>query len=337
MYSFQSDYCETAHPAILKKLSDMAYEQNIGYGLDLHSAKAAAKIRQKIGREDADIHFLCGGTQTNMVAISSVLRPYECVIAADSGHINVHETGAIEASGHKVFTYPSVAGKLTVDGIEYAMSENVSEHMVKPGMVYISQSTEWGTVYTKKELTDLYQACQKHHLVLYIDGARLSSAMTSDACDLSFSDLPSLCDIFSIGGTKSGALYGEALVILKETFKKDFRYLIKNRSAMLAKGFIVGAEYEVLFENNLYEEIGRHENEMAQKIKDALLKKGYSFYQEPESNQLFPILTEEKVASLSKNYLFDITKKLKNHQVVVRFVTSWATSPKQVDALVSDL
>ncbi len=337
MVSFQNDYSEGGHPAILKRLSELCLEQNVGYGLDAHSAHAAELIRKKIGRADADVHFLCGGTQTNMVAIASVLRPFECVIAVDSGHINVHETGAIEGSGHKVYAVPGADGKLTPAGIDLAMKVNVGEHMVKPGMVYISQTTEIGTVYTKAELSALYATCKGYGLPLYIDGARLGSALTSEACDLTFADLASLCDMFTIGGTKNGALYGEALVILNDALKKDFRYMIKNRGAMLAKGYLVGMEYEVLFENGLYEEIGRHENRMAAILRDALIAKGYEFVAAPVSNQLFPILSGEKIRELGKNFRFEINEELPDGRFVVRFCTSFATSEKQVAALVAAL
>lgn len=337
MFSFQNDYSEGGHPAILKRLSELCLEQNAGYGLDVHSAHAAELIRSKIGRSDADVHFLCGGTQTNLVAIASILRPYECVIAVDSGHINVHETGAIEGTGHKVYTVPGVAGKLTVEGLALAVGRHTDEHMVKPGMVYISQSTEIGTVYTKAELSALYAACKGYGLPLYIDGARLGSALTSEACDLTFADLATLCDLFTIGGTKNGALYGEALVIISDALKKDFRYMIKNRGAMLAKGYLVGMEYEVLFENGLYEEIGRHENRMAGILRDALIAKGYEFFAEPVSNQLFPILSGEKVAELEKDFRFEINEKLPDGRIVVRFCTSFATTDKQVAALIAAL
>ncbi len=337
MISFQNDYSESVHPAILARLTELAGQQNVSYGLDGHSARAAGLIRERFGCPDADIHFLCGGTQVNLVAIASVLRPYECVIAADTGHINVHETGAIEGTGHKVYTVPGDQGRLTPEGLTAAMETNVSEHMVKPGMVYISMSTELGTVYTKSQLTELYAACRRFGLPLYIDGARLASALTSEACDLTFTDLPRLCDLFTVGGTKNGALFGEALVIVRENLKKDLRYLIKNRGAMLAKGFVVGMEYEVLFEDGLYEEIGRRENRMAERLRDALIARGYPFAAPPVTNQLFPILSPEKVADLERDFLFEINGKRSDGQIVTRFCTSFATTEAQIDTLIARL
>lgn len=337
MISFQNDYNQIGHPAVLARLAEFADEQNPGYGLDPHSARAAELIRERIGRHDVDVHFLCGGTQTNLVAVASVLRPYECVIAADTGHVNVHETGAIEGTGHKVYTVPGKDGRLTPEGLKKAMEANVGEHMVKPGMVYISQSTELGTVYTKADLIRLHDACREYGLVLYIDGARMASALASEACDLDYPDLPALCDLFTLGGTKNGALFGEALVIVRDDLKKDFRYLIKNRGAMLAKGFVAGIEYEALFEDGLYERIGEQENRMAAYLRDALEKRGYEFFAPPETNQLFPILPPEKVTDLEQDFLFELQERLPDGRIVVRFCTSFATTKEQIDALIARL
>jgi threonine aldolase len=261
MISFRNDYSEVAHPRIIEKLLECATQQNDGYGLDLHSRNAADSIRRWLG-VDADIHFIPGGTQTNLLAISACLRPFECVISCDTGHVNVHETGAIEGTGHKVVTVPHMSGKLTPDGIRSAVEYHADEHMVKPRMVYLSNSTELGTIYTKAELTEIRKVCDELGLLLFLDGARLGSALTSVFNDLTLSDLAELCDLFYIGGTKNGAMFGEALVIVNPLLKPDFRYMIKNRGAMLAKGFVTGMQFEVLFEGEepLYFALAEHAN-----------------------------------------------------------------------------
>lgn len=339
MICFRNDYSEVAHPRIIEKLLECAHTQNDGYGLDVHSAAAADSIRRLLGR-DADVHFIPGGTQTNLLVIASCLRPYECVLTCDTGHINVHETGAIEATGHKVVTVPHVDGKLTPEGIRAMFDGHESEHMVKPRMVYLSDSTELGTVYTKAELTAIRKVCNELGLLLFLDGARLGSALCSPKNDLTLADLASLCDLFYVGGTKNGALFGEALVIVSDALKADFRYMIKNRGAMLAKGFVTGIQFEVLFEgaNPLYFALASHANRQAQKIADALLEKGYDFYATPSgSNQLFPIVTAEKMATLQRDFAFNVEKKLPNGRFAIRFVTSWATTDGMVDALIAAL
>ena len=339
MISFRNDYSEVAHPCILQKLSECAYTQNSGYGLDGHSQAAADSIRRLMGR-DADIHFIPGGTQTNLLAISACLRPFECVLACDTGHINVHETGAIEATGHKVVTVPHVDGKLTPDGIRALFDVHESEHMVKPRMVYLSDSTELGTIYSKAELTAIRRICDELGLLLFLDGARLGSALCSTQNDLTLADLASLCDLFYIGGTKNGALFGEALVVVNEVLRPDFRYMIKNRGAMLAKGFITGMQFEVLFAGDepLYFDLADHANRQANKIADALLAKGYDFYATPSgTNQLFPIVTAEKLAKLQQTFAFNVEKKLPDGRAAIRFVTSFATTDEMVHALIASL
>ncbi|MBQ8287847.1 MAG: aminotransferase class I/II-fold pyridoxal phosphate-dependent enzyme [Clostridia bacterium] len=339
MISFRNDYGEVAHPRILERLLECAYAQNDGYGLDVHSVAAADSIRRLLGR-DADIHFIPGGTQTNLLVIAACLRPFECVLTCNTGHINVHETGAIEATGHKVVTVPHVDGKLTPEGIRTMFDAHESEHMVKPRMVYLSDSTELGTVYTKTELTAIRRTCDELGLLLFLDGARLGSALCSAQNDLTLSDLAALCDLFYIGGTKNGALFGEALVIINDALKADFRYMIKNRGAMLAKGFVTGIQFEVLFEgeNPLFFELAAHANSQAIKIADALMAKGYDFYATPSgSNQLFPIVTAEKMAELEQNFAFNVEKTLPDGRFAIRFVTSFATTDKMVDALIEAL
>ncbi len=340
MISFRNDYSEIAHPAILHALAESATVQHEGYGLDCRSAHAADAIRTLIGRPDADIHFITGGTQTNLLAISACMRPYECVIACDTGHINVHETGAIEGTGHKVITLPHVEGKLTPVAIQALFDGHESEHMVKPRMVYLSDSTELGTVYTKAELTAIRAVCNRLGLLLFLDGARLSSALCSPQNDLTLPDLAELCDLFYIGGTKNGALFGEALVILNDALKPDFRYLIKNRGAMLAKGFVAGIQFDVLFdgEDPLFFRMARHAGRLADRIADALLARGYAFYAPPAgTNQLFPIVDGEKLVALQEQFAFNIEKALPGGRYAIRFVTSWATTDEMVDALIAAL
>lgn len=333
MYSFVNDYSEGAHPRILEALVRTNLEQNTGYGEDIHSRKAAEQIKRLINREDADIHFIPGGTQTNMIVISSFLRPHECVISADTAHINVHETGAIEFTGHKVIALPHKEGKLSPDDIIKTLDYHRDEHMVKPRMVYISNSTELGTIYTKAELEAIHELCREKDLYLFLDGARLGAALASGDNDLTMEDIASLADVFYIGGTKNGALLGEALVICREELKKEFRYLIKQKGAMLAKGFVIGIQFEELFRYDLYFQLSGHANRMAERIAQALVRKGYGFYATPCTNQLFPILPEKAVKELSKEFGFLVQKRDDMGNTVIRLVTSWATSKESVDRL----
>ncbi|WP_097015947.1 threonine aldolase family protein [Anaerocolumna aminovalerica] len=333
MYSFMNDYSEGAHPRILELLSKSNYEQNTGYGEDIHSNKAKDYIKKHLRNENVDIHFIPGGTQTNLLVISSFLRPHQCIIAAETGHVNVHETGAIEATGHKVVTVPSKDGKVTPSAIEQVLNYHTDEHMVQPKMVYISNSTELGTIYKKEELSALHQICKSKGLLLFLDGARIGSALTSKPNNLELPDIAGLVDVFYIGGTKNGALLGEALVICNQKLKEDFRYLIKQRGALMAKGFVTGIQFEALFQDNLFFELGSHANEMADKIALILKECGYSFYTEPCTNQLFPILPNSLLEKLSKGFLFSIQFKADDQNTVVRFVTSWATTLESVDAL----
>lgn len=336
MISFTNDYSEGAHPRILEKLAASNLEQNRGYGEDVHCNKAKEYIKQQINREDVDIHFIPGGTQTNLLVISSFLRPHQCVIAADTGHINVHETGAIEATGHKVVTLPSPDGKLTPQMIQKVLEGHDGEHMVQPKMVYISDTTELGTIYTKKELEEIQEVCRENGLLLFLDGARLASALTCKANDLSLADIARLVDVFYIGGTKNGALIGEALVICKEELKEDFRYMIKQRGAMLAKGFVMGIQFETLFlpEDSLYYDLAKHANLMAEQIAEAITACGYEFYVPVVSNQLFPVLPNTLLTELEKRFLFSRQAKVGEDKTAIRFVTSWATTQEQVKELI---
>ena len=333
MYSFMNDYSEGAHPRILELLMKANLEQNVGYGEDLHSAKAKEYMKKLLQNKNVDIHFIPGGTQTNLLVISAFLRPHQCVIAADTGHINVHETGAIEATGHKVVAMPCTNGKLTPAAIQEALDYHVGEHMTQPKLVYVSNSTELGTIYSKAELSAIHHLCRNNGLILYLDGARIGSALTSRSNDLELSDIAQLVDVFYIGGTKNGALLGEALVIVKDELKEDFRYLIKQRGAMMAKGFVAGIQFEALFQDNLFFELAAHANEMAEKIATELKKCGYSFYVPPCTNQLFPVLPNDLIEKLSEQFLFSIQAKVDKEHSAIRFVTSWATTQKSVDSL----
>lgn len=337
MFNFKNDYSEGCHPRILDALTRTNFDQTVGYGLDEHCANAAALIKKAIGCETADVHFLVGGTQTNLTAISAFLRPHHCVLAAATGHVNVHETGAIEATGHKVVTRPTPDGKLTPALVQEMVDEHTDEHMVKPGMVYLSQSTELGTVYTKAELEAIRDCCHKNGLLLYMDGARLACALTSQSCDITLTDLPALCDAFYIGGTKNGMLFGEAMIIVNDALKSDFRFFIKQRGGMLAKGRLLGIQFQEQFQDGLYLELGRHANAMAQRLQDGLIAKGYPMLQFSPTNQVFPILTAEQYERLSSFCLFETWGSLPDGRKAIRLVTSWATKPETVDAFLNQL
>jgi len=333
-YSFRNDYSELCHPELLEALLHASKEQNHGYGLDAHSDHAKELIKEKLESKDCEIHFVTGGTQANASVISHSLRPFEAVLACSSGHINVHETGAIEATGHKVYTVPGRDGKLTPSDIESALEYHQNEHMVKIGMVYISQSTEIGTVYSVNELKDLYKFCKENQLYLYIDGARLSSGLA--ASDVEFNQLKNLCDVMYIGGTKIGMLSGEGIVIFNDQLKPYFRYLIKNKGAMLAKGFVVGIQFEAAFKDDLYFNMGQHENKLASYLSNELKKLGIPLLSESPTNQVFPIFSKSQVEKLSKLYDFEIWEPVED-QIVIRFVTSWATTKDVCSELIEDI
>jgi len=334
MYSFMNDYSEGAHPEVLDMMMKVNLEQNNGYGEDIHTQRAKEYIKKLIKNNNVDIHIIPGGTQTNLLAISSSLRPHECVISADTGHINVHETGAIEATGHKVYTMPNKDGKLTPELIQAVLDiHGDDEHMVKPKMVYISDTTEIGTVYKKSEIQAIRKICDENDLYLFLDGARMGSALASPHSDMELSDYADLCDIFYIGGTKNGALLGEAFVIINDSLKSDFRYLIKQKGALMAKGFVGGIQFEVLFRDGLFFELGKHANSMSMQIAENLERLGYKFLTEPVSNQLFPILPNKILSDLAKQFVFSVNTKIDAEYTAVRFVTSWATTQESVDAL----
>ena len=337
MIYFQCDYEEGCHPAILKKLQETNLEQTVGYSMDPYCASAREKIKKAIARSDADVHFLVGGTQTNMTVIAAALKPWQGAICADTGHIACHETGAVEATGHKVLALPSEDGKITAEQIEETVKKHYAdgshEHIVQPGMVYISFPTESGTLYSKQELTDIYAVCKAHDMPLFIDGARLGYGLQSPACDVTLPELANLCDVFYIGGTKCGALFGEAVVILKESLKKDFRYMIKQRGGMFAKGRLLGIQFDTLFTDGLYEAICGEAVKKAMTLREAFLEKEISMYGSSMTNQQFPILTDEQKEALAKDFAFEYWGEAKEGKSIVRFCTSWATNDAQIKAL----
>ena len=339
MIQFQCDYNEGAHPLIIQSLCDTNMEQTVGYGEDQYCEEARALIRKACEREDVDVHFLVGGTQTNTTVISHTLRPYQGVLTAVSGHINVHETGAIEATGHKVLAIASEDGKLTASQIEEAMqahfNEDGPEHMVQPGMVYISFPTEVGTVYNYAELEKISTICRKYSLPLFVDGARLGYGLCSPESDITLPQLAKLADVFYIGGTKVGALFGEAVVITNEALKRDFRYSIKRHGGMLAKGRLLGIQFATLFTDNLYLKISQHAIDEAMRIKEALKSKGITFLMDSPTNQQFPIFSNAQLEVLTKEFLFSVWQRIDEEHTAVRICTSWATKCENVDKLIS--
>ena len=346
MIRFDCDYLEGAHPKIIERLVETNLEQTPGYGDDEYCASARRKVLAACGGPDADVYFLVGGTQANLTVIAAALRPHQGVIAVDTGHINIHESGAIEATGHKVIALPGREGKLQAEAVRAFCAgywaDATFEHMVQPAMVYISHPTEWGTLYTRAELEALNAVCREYGMLLYMDGARLGYALAADeyrpeAERLSLPDIARLTDAFYIGGTKVGALFGEALVLSAPGLRKDFRYFVKQRGGLLAKGRLLGIQYDVLFTDDLYLEIARHAVRQAQRIREAFARKGIAFYLESPTNQQFPILTEEQMAKMGEKYSFAVFARLGEGRSAVRFCTSWATRPENVDRLIEDI
>ncbi len=341
MIYFNCDYAEGACLEILEKLNETNFLQLPGYGEDVYSKRAKEEIKKLCESHAADVHFLIGGTQTNMIVISSILKSYQGVISADTGHINVHETGAIEATGHKVLVVPTSDGKLTSEDIlkvyEEHYNDPVREHVVQPGMVYLSLPTEGGLLYSKRELESIYETCQKCHLPLYIDGARLGYGLVSPQNDLTLSDVAHLCDVFYIGGGKIGALIGEALVITNSNLQENFRYHMKQKGGLLLKGRLLGIQFDVLFENNLYFNLARHAVDLALELKDAIANSGYSFLYDSPTNQQFPILPNDLTNQLLHKYSFLVWKKIDENFSAVRLVTSWATKREDVLELIKDI
>lgn len=341
MIRFESDYSEGAHQKILNKLQETNLEQTPGYSEDQYCDAARGLITAHLNGQQADIHFLVGGTQTNLTLISAALRPHQAVIAAASAHINTHETGAIEATGHKVVTIESSDGKLTEADIRKTSTDHwqdpTHEHISQPALVYISQPTECGTMYSLQEVEALSQACRELDLLLYVDGARLGySLVASDQAPV-LADLAKLTDAFYIGGTKVGALFGEALVISNKSLAKDFRYIIKQRGGLLAKGRMLGLQFLALFDDDLYFEISKYAVDQAMRIKAACKEAGYDFLYDSYTNQQFPILPQEKIEKLQEHFAFHIWQQVGNNHAAVRFCTSWATPTQHVDVLIEHL
>lgn len=338
MYNFKNDYSEGAHPRILNKLIETNLVQQLGYGEDEYAHEAKAILKARLNHPDAIIHFVSGGTQTNLLVISFLLRVHEAVISAKTGHIAANETGAIEATGHKVITAETTDGKLRPEDIAQVLAEYaLAPHVVKPRIVYISNSTEIGTIYTLEELKALFLYCQSHQLLLYLDGARLGHALTAENNDLTLATLSQFTDIFYIGGTKNGALLGEAIIFNRPELAVDFEYAIKQKGAMLAKGRILSIQFLELFKDDLYFDLARRANTLAMSIASAVQAKGYTFLTQPTTNQLFPILPKKIIERLSLNYQFYIWKNMDSDYAAIRLITSWATDEEKVSAFIRDL
>lgn len=345
MIMFHCDYLEGAHEKILARLCETNMEQTPGYGVDTHCEHARELIRAQVGDPSAFVQFLVGGTQTNMTVLAAMMRHFEGVIAADTGHIAVHETGSIEATGHKVITLPNHHGKLLASEVDAYVTahehDEMKEHMVRPKVVFISYATEEGTLYTKAELEAMYRVCQAHGLYLYLDGARLGYGLMSEESDLTMADIYWNTDVFYIGGTKVGALFGEAIVFRNQALSEDFRYLMKQKGGLMAKGRLLGIQFEVLFEGKgrdcLYYQISAHADRLAMKLHDGFQALSVPLYQDSRTNQQFPVLPDKVLARLSKNYTYGYWVRVDETHSAVRFCTSWATREENVDRLLSDL
>ena len=341
MIYFQNDYSEGCHEKVLEALIRTNMEQTPGYGEDPYCARAAGKIRALCGREDVVVHFLVGGTQANLTVIDAALRPHQGALCAVSGHINVHETGAVEATGHKVLTVPSADGKITAAQVEQVVTAHRAdasfEHTVQPKLVYISNPTELGTLYSLEELTALADCCHRLGLYLFLDGARLGYGLAARGNDVTMADIARLCDVFYIGGTKVGALFGEAVVITNPVLAEDFRYLIKQHGGMLAKGRLLGVQFDALLEQGLYFEIAGRANALADRLREVFCELGVPFLVPGVTNQLFPILPDAVLDELGKQFAFCEMERVDESHRAVRFCTSWATTRENVEALCAEL
>ncbi|MDC7301735.1 threonine aldolase family protein [Agathobacter ruminis] len=337
MLNFASDYIAGAHPAILKKLEETNMELLPGYGTDHYTAQAKEKIKNACHCQDADVYFLVGGTQTNSTIIGAMLADYEGVVSADTGHINAHEAGAVEYTGHKVLTIPGHDGKIDAkelkDYIAGFYGDDNYTHMVFPGMVYISYPTEYGTIYSKDEMEQIHAICKQYDIPLFVDGARLGYGLASKESDLTLETLAANCDVFYIGGTKVGALFGEAVVFTHANAPKHFYTMTKQHGAMLAKGWLTGLQYDVLFTDDLYMQVSRHAIEMAEKLKEILKKHGMNFYLESPTNQQFVIIEDEKARQLEKHVVTSFWEKYDETHTVIRFATAWSTTEENLEAL----
>ena len=339
MYRFNNDYCHGAHPEVLKSLVETNDNAYCGYGLDEVCTAAKAEIAKYLGDADADIHFLVGGTQTNYTVISAALKSYQGVVSADTGHIHVHETGAVEHVGHKILALPATNGKITAEQIkkvaqDYADSD-VQEHITQPKMVYISFPTEFGTIYSKQELIDISNVCKNYGMYLFVDGARMSYGLAS--CDVTLADLAKYTDVFYIGGTKCGAMFGEAVVITNNNLKPDFRSFIKQNGGMLAKGWTLGLQFYTLFKDGLYFEIAKKSIEQAMRIKNAFINKSIEIYIDSPTNQQFVAVSDDVYNTLKKEFYFENEGQTEDGKKIIRFCTAWSTDDAEVDALVESI
>ncbi|MBQ4240032.1 MAG: low specificity L-threonine aldolase [Oscillospiraceae bacterium] len=341
MIRFNSDYTEGAHPEILRLLEETNFQQTEGYGMDEWCEKARDLIRKACEGPEAEVHFLVGGTQTNATVIAAALRPYEGAISADTGHIHVHETGAVEHTGHKVLALPSVDGKINAGQVRKCLEEHFAspafEHTVRPGMVYISYPTEYGTIYTKEEMEALHGVCREYGIPLFVDGARLGYGLACSECDVTLPEFARLCDIFYIGGTKVGALFGEAVVVPDPAILPNFRYMIKQGGGMLAKGRLLGIQFTALFTDDLYMKVSKHAIEQSDRIRAALKELGYRIYIDSPTNQQFFVIDKAKYDELTKEFALDLNCFLENGEVVARACTSWATKEENVDRFIDKL
>ena len=337
---FETDYQEGASPEILERLLSTNFEQTSGYGEDSHCSRAKELIRREIGRNDSAVYFMAGGTQTNTTVIKHILTPCEGVIAVSTGHINVHESGAIESTGHKVITLPGHDGLLYAEDLRRYMeafrADPTNEHMVQPGLVYISYSSELGTVYNKSQLAEIRRVCDDYGLKLFADGARLGAGLVSSASDMAMNDIAELCDVFYIGGTKNGALFGEAVVFPnpEKVNLRQFTTIIKQQGGLLAKGRLLGIQFEVLFEDGLFYRNAEHANIQAMKIKRAFTERNIPFLIDSPTNQQFPILTRNQHESLSQKFSYESWQPLEDGRLAVRFCTSWATTDDNISELI---
>ena len=337
-YSFKNDYSEGCHPRILEKLLETNLSQQNGYGLDEYCLTAAELIKKKINNPDAAVHFISGGTQANLIVISSMLRPHESVVSASTGHIFTNESGAIEATGHKVHGVLTTDGKLTPKDIQAVLDVHTNiPHQVKQKLVYISNSTEIGTLYSKKELTELSHYCREKNLWLFMDGARIGHALTAETNDLTLEDVAKLTDAFYLGGTKNGALIGEAVVINNKNLQDEFGFHIKQKGAMLAKGRLLGIQFLELLKDNLYFELANHANIQAMKIKKEFRNLGCDFLSETFTNQIFPILKYSQIEKLSKHFDFYVWRKIDEEKAAIRLITSWATEDEIVEKFIDEI
>lgn len=337
-YSFKNDYAEGAHPRVLESLLQSNLMQQNGYGLDDFSESAAILIKEKINNPKAKVFFVSGGTQANLIVISALLRPHESVVSAATGHIFTNESGAIEATGHKVHGIESSTGKINAADIQKLLDVHQNKpHQVKQKMVYISNSTELGTIYSKKELRELYHFCQEKDFYLFVDGARLGHSLTAETNDLTLEDFGKYTDAFYLGGTKNGALIGEAIIINNENLQEEFGFHLKQKGAMLAKGRLLGIQFQELMKDDLYFDLARHANGQAMKIKEAFRQIGCEFLCETFTNQIFPILTQRQIEQLSINFDFYVWKKLDEEKSAVRLITSWATSNEIIEKFITEI